>query len=831
MGLEFNRVKKELRQSSEMLSAIFKLNPDAIALTRVSDGKFIDCNQEFLNQISYSREEVIGRTSLELNLYGSLERQAYVDQIQRERNLYNFELRLRRKDGTFFNILYSARFITIQGEQIILNIGKDITKRKKAENNIKRLLKERQNLNEELDVANEELQAINEELQTTNEDLDVANEELKTTNEELQIANEKLRENAKVYQQFFDNPLNGFALCEIITDDGGKPVDFVYLEVNEAFGNFTGFKREYILNRRVTEVIAPEEAAELIKMYGKVALEDETSQFEHHRPSLNKHFEIFAFSPQKNRFIAFLTDITKRKLAQEEVLKAKEEWEHTFDAVPDLIAIVEKDYNILRVNQAMATRLGVKVEDCTDHKCYELIHGTNKPPLNCPHKLMLEDGQEHTLEVHEDKIDGDFINSSSPIYNEKEITRGVHVLRDITQRKQIEQALRESEERYRSIIDNVQDAYFRADEKGIIIMTGPSAARMYRFDSPDEMIGIPALSLYKNPEDRTAMFEELKENDKVEDYEGEGLRKDGTVFFGSMNAQFYYDNQGQIQGTESFIRDITERKQAEKLTQDVLEKEQQLTEELQVSNEELMNTQDELRETINKLETSNMELEQFAYVASHDLQEPLRMVTSFTQLLEKRYKGHIDEEADEYIGFVVDGSHRMKDLIDDLLAFSRLNTQAGEFKLVSLHLLVDDVVKNLKPSIDENNAQITYNKLPTMMVDPSQISQLFQNLISNAIKFHGEKPPKIHISSEQSDNERIFTVSDNGIGIDPEHQKQIFSIFKRLHTREEYDGTGIGLSICKKIVERHGGRIWVESELGKGSTFYFTIPKTINIHF
>jgi light-regulated signal transduction histidine kinase (bacteriophytochrome) len=205
------------------------------------------------------------------------------------------------------------------------------------------------------------------------------------------------------------------------------------------------------------------------------------------------------------------------------------------------------------------------------------------------------------------------------------------------------------------------------------------------------------------------------------------------------------------------------------------------------------------------------------------------MITSFTQLLEKRYKGQLDSDADEYIGFVVDGAHRMKDLIDDLLEFSRLNTDVREFELVIMEIALEDVLRNLKPTIKENKAQITHDYLPNIIGDHIQIIQLLQNLIGNAIKFKDNKPPDIHISAQERSNEWLFSVTDKGIGIDQNHQKQIFSIFKRLHTREEYPGTGIGLAISKRIVERHGGQIWIESEIGKGSTFYFTISKNVDV--
>jgi len=207
------------------------------------------------------------------------------------------------------------------------------------------------------------------------------------------------------------------------------------------------------------------------------------------------------------------------------------------------------------------------------------------------------------------------------------------------------------------------------------------------------------------------------------------------------------------------------------------------------------------------------------------LQEPLRMIGSFTQLLERRYKGQLDSDADDYIGFIVDGASRMKDLIDDLLAFSRLNTEAREFELTDLENVFDDVLFNLEIVIEKNNAQITHESLPIVRCDSSQIMQLFQNLISNAIKFQSNKRPNIHIFVQESAEEWLFGVNDNGIGIESEHQKKIFDVFRRLNTRDEFEGTGIGLAICKRILERHDGRIWVDSEPGKGSTFYFTIPK------
>ena len=234
----------------------------------------------------------------------------------------------------------------------------------------------------------------------------------------------------------------------------------------------------------------------------------------------------------------------------------------------------------------------------------------------------------------------------------------------------------------------------------------------------------------------------------------------------------------------------------------------------------------EHKHTLEELARSNRDLEQFAYVASHDLQEPLRMVASYTQLLAERYGGKLDADADKFIHYAVDGALRMQTLVRDLLAFSRIGRDGAHPDRTNCNAVLETAVKNLGIAIEQSGAQVTHHHLPTIVIDTSQLLQVFQNLIGNAIKFRDSEPPTIQVSASEEGKDWVFSVADNGIGIAPEHAETVFTIFKRLHTREEYPGSGIGLSICKKIIEQQGGKIWIDSQPGQGCTFKFTLPAT-----
>jgi light-regulated signal transduction histidine kinase (bacteriophytochrome) len=312
-----------------------------------------------------------------------------------------------------------------------------------------------------------------------------------------------------------------------------------------------------------------------------------------------------------------------------------------------------------------------------------------------------------------------------------------------------------------------------------------------------------------------------------------GLRWDGTEFPIEISLSPLETEEGVL--VSIAIRDITERKHAQEALQrayDELElRVDERTVELQDANEHLARevgerkrAEEELAHSNAELRRSNQELEQFAYVASHDLQEPLRKVTNYVQLFAQRYRGQLDAKAEKYLTYIVDGTTRMQGLIKDLLAYSRITREVTP-QPTDTEAVLRQTLSVLELAIRETGAEVTWDTLPTVPVHPSQLEQLLQNLISNALKFHNGSPPRIHISAVQRPTEWLFAVRDNGIGIDSQYVERIFGVFQRLHTWAEYPGTGIGLAICQKIVERYGGRIWVESAPSQGSTFYFTIPR------
>ena len=373
-------------------------------------------------------------------------------------------------------------------------------------------------------------------------------------------------------------------------------------------------------------------------------------------------------------------------------------------------------------------------------------------------------------------------------------------IRNITVRKAAEKRVVQMEGRYRGLLEAAPDAMVVVDQGGEIVLLNVQAEKQFGF-SRDELVGQKIKRLIPEGFAERLIADALRSSEAAlaqqidTGIELSGRRKDGSEFPIEIMLSPLESADGIL--VTAAIRNITVRKAAEV---DLLHK-------------------------VEELSRSNDELGQFAYIASHDLQEPLRMVASYTQLLARRYKGRLDADADEFIAFAVDGARRMQRLIQDLLEYSRVGTKGVELVPTSSEEALDQAIVNLHGAIEETGAIVSHELLPEVMADGMQLTQLFQNLIGNAIKYQCPGGvPSVSISAAESPEKKwTFSVKDNGLGIDPQYFERIFGMFQRLHKREEFAGTGIGLAICKKIVERHGGRIWVESEPAHGSTFRFVL--------
>lgn len=551
-------------------------------------------------------------------------------------------------------------------------------------------------------------------------------------------------------------------------------------------------------------------------------------KFEAYSPISNKWFEMH-FHPFEDGSSVYFHDISERKKLEQDLKESEEKYRTIFENTINPTMIIEEDMTISMVNEEFEKVSGYLNEEIEGIKWTEMTFTEDVNKMMEYHRLrrMDPDAAPKRYEARLINKDGEIRDVYLTIGLISERNRSIVSFMDITELKKDEaelekyrthleelvekrteeledanKALAESEEKFRELFNRADDmiTLVGLDEKGMpgnFIEVNDVASQRLGYTreeflnmtpadivAPEKLAEIPknAIMMAENDCVRFEIVHETKNGDKIP------VEVVNHVF--------------KLKGKRVALavsRDITERKKHE----------------------------EELKKLVKDLKRSNEELERFAYVASHDLQEPLRTIASFTQLLERRYKGKFDEDADEFMDYVIDASFRMKKQIEGLLEYSRVKTDQSGFQQVNLDLILNQVIENLRSLIEESGAVINHSSLPTVIGDYDQLRRVFQNLVGNAIKFRkSDVSPVIDISvrEDKETNEFIFSIADNGIGIEEQYMERIFVIFQRLHTMETYKGTGIGLSVVKRIIERHGGRIWVESEPGAGSAFHFTIP-------
>ncbi|HKU45523.1 MAG TPA: PAS domain S-box protein [Burkholderiales bacterium] len=502
--------------------------------------------------------------------------------------------------------------------------------------------------------------------------------------------------------------------------------------------------------------------------------------------------------------VSTITDITEQHEAEARLKESEARFRNTFELAGSGMAHIGLDRRFIRVNRRLCEMLGYPEQELLKLTGRQISHPDDLDIIN-EQRPRLYSGEIDIarLEKRYLRKDGAVIwvkftmtlerdASGKPLYE-------IGVYDDVTAQRDAEARLKESEARFRQTFELAASGMCHVID-GRFVRVNKSLCGILGY-SERELLG-KSVKDVSHPEDRDvsdALRARIRRGEiESARFEKRYIRGDnGAIVWADVAVALVRDVFGVPQYEIAIFDDITDRKRAEAA----------------------------LNEAHEELKRSNAELEQFAYVASHDLQEPLRMVASYTQLLSRRYDAKLDNDAREFMAFIVDGATRMKQLIEDLLAYSRVGTKGADFRPVAAEGALRRALFNLRAATEEAGAVVTHDALPTVSADEVQLGQLFQNLIGNALKFRSASVPRIHVGVAEKDSEWQFEVRDNGIGIEPQYYERIFMVFQRLHNKGEYPGTGIGLAICKKVVERHGGRIWVESRPGEGSSFWFTLPK------
>jgi PAS domain S-box-containing protein len=592
--------------------------------------------------------------------------------------------------------------------------------------------------------------------------------------------------------------------------------------VNPVFQNLTGYTEKELLGKYSLDLVHSEDR-EVVRKKALENLKSENGAIPYQYRLVKKNGEMIWVLEEVNSIdyggkratVGSFMDITARKELEEAIEYSEKRYRTMLEDMEDAYSEIDLAGNFTFVNNSVCRDLGYSREELIGmnyksfiaeediepiFRAFNEVYRTGMPNKGFPWKSTRKDGSHGFAE-----------SSISLLRNGKgEIIGFRSVGRDVTERKQAEEALRQSEEKYRTVLDEIGDAYFEVDLRGTFTFVNDQMTQHLLY-SKEELLGMNYKTFTAEEEIKNvyaAYNQVYRTGEPSLSFGHKTIRKDGTRGFSDVSISPLKNAKGEIFGFRGISRDITARKRLEEEREALLQ---------------------EIRKINRKLEGANKELQDFVYIASHDLREPLRKISSFGTLLQDSLKGKLNEDEQENFEFMIDGARRMQDMIDALLTYSRLTTKAKPPEWVDLNKVIDNLRKlELATLLDETRGGIRIPKpLPSVQADPSQMHQLFQNLIGNGLKFHKEGiPPEIIVRAHEVENNMVrIEVEDNGIGIDEKYHSQLFTMFRRLHSRDQYEGTGIGLASCKKIVERHGGNIGVKSILGKGSTFWFMLPR------
>lgn len=587
------------------------------------------------------------------------------------------------------------------------------------------------------------------------------------------------------------------------------------IRVSQASKTILGYEPRELVGKNFIDFVYKDDVARTVKANSNIKNGFITTNFENRYYRKDGSLAVLAWSSkweeEDGKFYCIARDATAKK-ADEAVLKAtQEKYKVIFNNHPFPMFIYDiKTYKIIEVNESAIANYGFSRNEFSNIQITQLIAEEDVKKFLDYYKRRENHYTSHKgIWLQKKKNNELFYAEVTVNFLEFQGTEAKLVLAiDRTEQIAAERELIKSNERYKFLSQVTFDAVWDADLKTNEVEWSEGVKKIFQTEDLSIMKKMDGWLNNLHSEDRERVESKLNKHliKKESHWEDEYRFKTGENNYKYICARGYtiYDENNIPQRMIGAMQDLTERKAHE----DMLHQ-------LNVS----------LEKRARELAVSNAELERFAYVASHDLQEPLRMVTSFLQLLEKRYKDKLDQKAHEYIAYAVDGAERMKRLILDLLEYSRVNSSIIEKEDVDVNEVIDDLRLTYQNVLKETNGTITNQQLPLVKGNKVQILQLFQNLIGNAFKYRSDKPPAINVSYKEENNAYRFAVTDNGLGIDPKFFEKIFIIFQRLHNREQYSGTGIGLAICKKIIDKHGGKIWVTSTPGEGSTFYFTVPK------